>query len=103
MDRDRGWLWVLMVGTGVIALSLVSAFQAMRDPVPTLNEGERRTLYQSNLRNFAESCEGRAGLDGNAGLRDFCRTQARLLQLLSECSADCQARTTSFTRSEPSK
>ncbi len=103
MNRERGWQWVVIVGAAVIAISLASAFQSMRDPAPALNAHDRRALYESNLRNFTESCEVKAGHEDNPGMRDFCRTQAHLLQLLSECDGDCQTRTATFTRADPSK
>jgi len=103
MNRERSWVLVFLVAAIAIALSLAQAWNSMRDPAPGLTEAERRQLYESNLRNFAESCEGRAGDPANAGLKDFCRKQAQLLRMLSECTADCQRRTATFTRSDPSK
>ncbi|MBS1153099.1 MAG: hypothetical protein H6Q89_4797 [Myxococcaceae bacterium] len=94
---------VVIVTTVVLVVSLINAWRATRDPAPTLSEEDRRVLYQSNLRNFAESCEGRAADTENRGLHDFCRKQAQLLRLLSECDADCQRRTASFAASDPSK
>lgn len=94
---------MVIVTAVVIVTSLISAWKATRDPAPALSSQERHALYESNLRNFAESCEGRAAGTENAGLHDFCRKQAQLLRLLSECDADCHRRTASFAASDPSK
>ena len=103
MDRERGWPWVGGVAGFVCVASLTAAWRATRDPAPAFTAEDRRALYESNLRNFAESCERPPGVDRNPGLRAFCRQQAQLLQLLSECDAECARRTASFTAAEPSK
>lgn len=102
MDRGRGFGWVLAVAAVVIVVSLVGAWQATRNPVPAMGDAERRVLYESNLRNFAESCE-RPDVHANPGLVEFCRKQAGLLELLSDCDDACRRRTAPFTAADPSK
>ena len=103
MNREQGWLRVVAVGLLAIAVSLIGAWQARRDPAPALTVSERRTLYDSNLRNFTESCGSRAASDDNAGLLEFCRRQAQLLRRMAECDSECARRTSAFADSQPSR
>lgn len=103
VDADRSFGWVVVVAAAVIAVSLAGAWQATRNPVPAMSDAERQALYQSNLTNFAQSCERPGGIHANPGLFEFCRKQASLLELLSECDDACRRRTAAFTSAEPSK
>lgn len=103
MTREQGWLLVMAVGLVAIAVGLIGAWQLLRHPAPNLSPVEQQALYDSNLRNFSESCEGRAALPEAGGLLDFCRRQAQLLRRMPECDAECQRRTSSFAEPEPSR
>ena len=55
MDQERGWTLVLVVGTVVIAVSLLNAFHSTRDPGQALSQEDRHALYENPLHPYTRA------------------------------------------------
>ncbi len=84
--RRALWALAVLATLGVLVLLLLRATAEDR-ALARLPPADRAALYHRTLDNVRTTCAGERGRE----LRDFCRGQARLVLLVPECDAACEA------------